>query len=247
MPLAPPSAPSAVWSLILGILSFVCGGFLTAIPAIICGHIGRSRVKQSGGALSGMGMATAGLVLGYIALALNLILIPAIAIPVLIKARDEARGRVEHVSGDTREFVSSDGSARLTVPKDWSELKDLNNAAGLQVGNKSKEQFVIVLSENKADFEDMTLQKHHQLTRDAMMRKMKNASASEPVEVTINGQPALQDEISGTQEGNNIVFLHTTVEGDEKFHQVLAWTSKSRWDQQKEKLRDVTRTFRGED
>ena len=89
----------------------------------------------------------------------------------------------------------------------------------------------------------MTLQRHHQITRDAMLKKMTNASAIEPVELTINGQAALQDEISGTQEGTNIVFLHTTVEGDKHFHQILAWTSKSRWDEHKEKLREVTELF----
>jgi Domain of unknown function (DUF4190) len=232
--------------LILGILSFVCCGFFTAIPAIICGHMGRSAIQKSGGKLGGMGMATAGLVLGYVALALNLILIPAIAIPALIKARDDARARVEHISGSGKEIVSSNGNARLTVPKDWSELSDLNAAAELQAGNRSKEQYVMILTENKADFEDMTLQRHHQLTREAMLQKMKNASGTEAVELTIDGQPAMQDELTGTQDGMNIVFLHTTVEGDKGFHQILAWTSKSRWDGQKEHLREITRSFRGE-
>lgn len=189
-------------------------------------------------------MATAGLVLGYVALVLNLILIPAIAIPALLKARDEARGRIVYGPGNTREIVSADGNIRLNVPKDWSELKDLNDAAELQTGNRGKEQFVIILSENKADFDNMTLQKHHQITRDAIVEKMKNATAGESAEVTIDGRPALQDEIGGTQDGTNIVFLHTTVEGNESFHQILAWTSKSRWDRQKEKLREITRSFR---
>jgi hypothetical protein len=243
---APPTPPSALWSLILGILSLVCCGFLAAIPAVICGHIGRSKIQQSGGTLGGMGMATAGLVLGYVALVLNLILIPTIGIPVLMKARDEARGRIEHRLSDTNEVVSADGNARVHVPADWSELKNLNDAAEIQAGNKSKEQYILVLSENKSDLAAMTLRKHHQITRDAMLKKMTNVSASEPVELTINGQSALQDEITGTQEGTNIVFLHTTVEGDQHFHQILAWTSKSRWDEHKEKLREVTRTFRGE-
>ena len=236
----------AVWSLILGILSFVCCGFFTAIPAIICGHMGRSAIQKSGGKLGGMGMATAGLVLGYLALALNLILIPAIGIPALIKARHQARTRVEHVSTNGHEIVSGKGNARLTVPKDWSELSDLNAAAEIQAGNKSNEQYAMVLSDNKADFEGMTLKRHHQLTRDAMLKKMTNASATEAVEITIDGQPAMQDELSGTQDGMNIVFLHTTVEEEDGFHQILAWTSKSRWDGQKGNLQEVTRSFRGE-
>lgn len=190
-------------------------------------------------------MATAGLVLGYLALVLNLILIPAIAIPIFIKAREQARSRVEHVAANGREIVSADGNARLVVPKDWSELRDLNDAAELQGGNRSKEQYVMVLSENKVDFDNMTLQRHHQLTRDALMRKMKNPTAGEPVEITINGRPALQEEIGGTQERTNIVFLHTTVEEEHSFHQILAWTSKARWDEQKDKLHEVTRSFRG--
>src|SRR5258708_7170785 len=103
------SAPTAVWSLILGILSFVCCGLFTAIPAIICGHMGRSAIQKSGGTLGGMGMATAGLVLGYVALALNLILIPAIGIPALVRARDAAHSRIEHGSTNGHEIVSSKG------------------------------------------------------------------------------------------------------------------------------------------
>ncbi len=71
-------------------------------------------------------------------------------------------------------------------------------------------------------------------------------SAGEAVEITVNGRRALQDEISGTQKEMNIVFLHTTVEENDSFHQILAWTSKSRWDQQKEKLQQITRSFRSE-
>ncbi len=243
---APPTPPSAVWSLILGILSFVCCGFLAAIPAIICGHVGRSAINKSSGTLGGMGMATAGLVLGYVALALNLIFIPLIGIPALMKARDEARGSGMHLSTKTREIVSSDGNGRLLVPKDWKKLDDLNESAELQAGNKFKGQYVMVLSEKKAELNGMTLQKHHQVTRDAMLGKMTNATASEPIELTINGQSAIQDEIAGAQEGTDIVFLHTTVEGKSYFHQILAWTSKSRWDELKDKLQEVTQTFRSE-
>src|SRR5437868_9887821 len=73
---APRTAPAAIWSLILAILSFLCGWLFTAIPAVICGHIARSKIRKSGDALGGKGIATAGLTLGYIALALGVIAIP---------------------------------------------------------------------------------------------------------------------------------------------------------------------------
>jgi len=94
-----PSVPSiktsslAIWSLVLGILAvvLVCVGPLFAIPAVICGHLAYSRVKRSGGTLKGDGLALGGLITGYIALALALVLIPmmaAILIPNYVNVRE---------------------------------------------------------------------------------------------------------------------------------------------------------------
>ena len=65
-PVRPPTSGLSIASLVLGILS-ICGG-VTALPAIICGHIGLSRIKKSGGQLQGTGLAITGLVIGYLAL-----------------------------------------------------------------------------------------------------------------------------------------------------------------------------------
>ena len=68
-PSGPGASPAwcglAVASVVLGALSYVCMGPLVAIPTVILGHLGRSRVKRSGGALRGRGLALAGLLLGY--------------------------------------------------------------------------------------------------------------------------------------------------------------------------------------
>jgi hypothetical protein len=79
-----------------------------------------------------------------------------------------------------------------------------------------------------------------------MLQKMKNASATDPVALTIDDHPALQDELSGTESGTDVVFLHTTVDDGDHFQQILAWTLKSRWQEQNQRLRDITRTFRSE-
>jgi hypothetical protein len=79
-----------------------------------------------------------------------------------------------------------------------------------------------------------------------MLQKMKNASATEPAPLTIDGHPAMQDELSGMENGTDVVFLHTTVDDGDYFQQILAWTLTSRWQQQNETLREITRTFRSE-
>ena len=76
------TSASAIWSLVLGILSLVCFGLFAGIPAVICGHAARSKVRQSQGALTGEGMALAGLILGYVGTILTSIsIIAAILVP----------------------------------------------------------------------------------------------------------------------------------------------------------------------
>ena len=238
------TAPSAIWSFVLGILSFTCGGFLTAIPAIICGHIARSSIRNSDGALEGKGFALAGLVLGYINLALHIILVPLFVIPMMGKFTQELNRDGGLSVGHTTELIATDGRGRLTVPSSWRPLPELHEAASIKAGNKSQEQYVILLSESKVDVPEMTLQKHHETTRNRMLEGMTNPNGTLPVELTINGFPALQDEISGVQEEVYIAFLHTTIDDGENFHQLLVWTLKSRFEKSKKRLQEVAATFR---
>jgi hypothetical protein len=54
----------AVWSLVLSLLSLVLGP-LGSIPGIVCGHLAKRAIRRNP-SLQGGGMATAGLVLGYL-------------------------------------------------------------------------------------------------------------------------------------------------------------------------------------
>lgn len=66
-----PKNSLAVWSLVLGIVSVVLCGFLTAIPAIIVGNNAK-RAVAAGEADNG-GLATAGIVIGWIMIALTVV------------------------------------------------------------------------------------------------------------------------------------------------------------------------------
>lgn len=80
----------AITSLILGIVSIVfCLTALSGIPAVICGHIARSQIGRSGGALTGAGMALAGLITGYLG-TLSLPILAALAIPAFTAAKHKA-------------------------------------------------------------------------------------------------------------------------------------------------------------
>jgi Domain of unknown function (DUF4190) len=237
----PRTPPVAIWSLILAVLSFTCGWLFTAIPAVICGHIAWSKIRKSGGALGGKGIATAGLILGYVALVLGIM-----GIPLLVSMIQSERERLHRLSIERKEIASDDGKLKVITSGFWVKRSDLNKEASLQAAYKDKELYVIVITDAKADLDNVTLEKHHQQTRDRMLQKMKNASATQPVSLTIDGHPVLQDELTGTEKGTNVVFLHTTVDDGDHFQQILAWTLKSRWQKQNQLLREVTTSFRSD-
>ena len=77
----------ALASMITGIFGVLL--FFPAIAAIILGHISLVEIRKSNGRLKGKGMATAGLVMGYgiFAMIPFILIIAAIAIPNLLRAR----------------------------------------------------------------------------------------------------------------------------------------------------------------
>ena len=76
----------AITSLVLGILSFLFVCF-ASIPAIICGVLALRDIRNSRGQLTGRGLATTGIVIGV----LFTLLLPAILLPALARAREAAR------------------------------------------------------------------------------------------------------------------------------------------------------------
>jgi hypothetical protein len=60
----------AVISLISGILSWLGVFGLGGIAAVVCGHVAKSQIAHSQGQMTGDGLATAGLILGYLNIAL---------------------------------------------------------------------------------------------------------------------------------------------------------------------------------
>jgi type IV pilus assembly protein PilA len=81
-----PTSGKAVGSLVSGLFFF----FLPAsILAVVLGHVSLSEIRKSAGRLKGQGIATAGLILGYMGIAAIpfILIIAALAIPNLLRAR----------------------------------------------------------------------------------------------------------------------------------------------------------------
>ena len=74
----------AIASLICSLIPFF---LITPIVAVILGHVALSQIKRSAGHLKGSGLAIAGLILGYLSFVPIILIVVAIAIPSLLRAR----------------------------------------------------------------------------------------------------------------------------------------------------------------
>jgi hypothetical protein len=84
----------ATASLVCGILGIITCIPLFGLPAVICGHKANGRIKNSGGTMGGDGLALAGLITGYISMAMMVTIIPffaAISIPAFVQYRNDTR------------------------------------------------------------------------------------------------------------------------------------------------------------
>ena len=106
--------PLSIWALVLGIISLVgcsVGGFLVSIPAVICGHIGLSRIKRQP-SLGGRGMAIAGLITGYLGIVFPFIaIVVSLALPAITGALD--RGKATQMLSNMRQICLTVQTAQL--------------------------------------------------------------------------------------------------------------------------------------
>jgi type II secretory pathway pseudopilin PulG len=117
--------------MVLGIASIaLCLTFIAGIPAVILGHISRSKIRKSMGRLRGDGMALTGLVLGYISL-LSIPLILAIAIPNLLRARISAN------EAAARSTVRTINTSQITYSTTYPEQGYARDLATLGPGSSN--------------------------------------------------------------------------------------------------------------
>ena len=73
-----PTSSLAIVSLVSGILGWTLLPFLGSVAAVICGHLARAEIRRAPDRLEGDGLAIAGLVLGYLSIAMAVLVVVAI-------------------------------------------------------------------------------------------------------------------------------------------------------------------------
>lgn len=70
---APPNSSLAIVSLVAAILGFTLLPFIGSIVAVITGMMAKKEIEESAGTLGGEGLAQAGLIVGWIGIALGVV------------------------------------------------------------------------------------------------------------------------------------------------------------------------------
>lgn len=138
---------------------------------------------------------------------------------------------------------SPDGAVQIITPDDWDAMSDLNAVAIIQAANLVKEQYIIVIDDSKEEFEEPDLAQYSDVTSQLIVDGLVGTEVGTPTPLTINGNSALQKEIKGTIDDVNVAYLHTSIETDTHFYQLLAWTLTSQFDKNGPILKDVTNSF----
>ena len=139
------------------------------------------------------------------------------------------------------EFLNN--SYSVMMPSSWSVRSDLNDVADLQMGNNYKEAYVIIISENKMDFENLSLEGHSDLTRSLIKESLSNYQESDPEYLNSGKFRALRYRLTGSIEGLNLVYWHVTLESREYYHQIILWSLKSKFSGNKADYDTVIQSF----
>jgi hypothetical protein len=80
-------------------------------------------------------------------------------IPLLVSMIQSDREPAHRLATERKEIASDDHKIKVTPQGTWTKLPELNKQATLQAGNKSKEMYLIVITDAKAGLDNFTLEK----------------------------------------------------------------------------------------
>lgn len=146
---------------------------------------------------------------------------------------------------EPRTFPTSDGVATVRGAPRWRELAIGSADSSLGIGNPYLEQYLVVITEAKADFpEGYTLAEFAPLAAEQAASNVIDLQATEFEEVTVGGLKGLRREVTGKADGLGIFYLNTYLESPGYFHQVMAWTLRENEERYRPVLKEAADSFR---
>jgi hypothetical protein len=144
-----------------------------------------------------------------------------------------------------RTMKSETGAVSVTVPSSWRGELALNEEADIQASDVATESYVAVFVEPKSDFPaDTTIIEYTQVSRGNVLASLTGGSQPQAAtRLKVNGMPAIRSHLVGAIEGEQVAYLHTVIETPTRYVQVVTWTLRSNWEQNRETLNRIAGSF----
>ncbi|MGF1459486.1 MAG: hypothetical protein ACFBSG_10715 [Leptolyngbyaceae cyanobacterium] len=134
----------------------------------------------------------------------------------------------------------------ITLPGSWSADSQLHNSAELQASDPDKQLYLIVVAEDADKLMRLGLKENAANYREMLRQRMTAYESESATEVAfIDGDFATQYEVRGRVDENTpVVYLHTTVVSEDRYYQIVAWTTPEQYAEYRSELRGIAETFR---
>ena len=154
---------------------------------------------------------------------------------------------IQNLSNGRTLLRNEESDVQLTLPEGWVDVQSLRADADLYVAREDRTMYVLVLADPKSS-EVGTFSLANNATQ--YLSFLDRGLAQEQAEVatnmnSLNGLDAVQYEVRGNVENQPIVYLHTTVEGETSYYQVVGWTRAAEYPAARDELQTVIQSFRG--
>lgn len=147
-------------------------------------------------------------------------------------------------STNSHTLTSEDGGLQMQVPDSWQARKDLNPKAELQAGNRDADVYGLVVVDPREFFEDLSLGTFADTEIQRFVDTVGDPALSGPELVIVDDREALQYEVAGVVDGQDVVYLYTFAETPDRFLKIVTWSIGSRFEDNVEEMQQVTQSVR---
>ncbi|MEX2588401.1 MAG: hypothetical protein WD602_10485 [Actinomycetota bacterium] len=141
---------------------------------------------------------------------------------------------------NTETVTSEDGGLQMRIPNSWQARKDLNPSAAMQAGNRESDAYTLVVVDPREFFGNLSLGKFADIEIQQFIDTVGDPTVSGPELVIVDDREALQYEVRGVVDEQNVVYLYTFAETPDRFLKIVTWSIGSRFEENLDDMQMVT-------
>ncbi len=141
-------------------------------------------------------------------------------------------------------FEASDHASEIIAPAGWVQHADLNESAEIQISFPRKGIYLIVLTEDRSDFVDMTIEKYAKRRLADFTGKLIEVAIEKTAPLIVNGMSGSSTDFSAVVDDLRIRYQQISLVGRQKFFQILVWGTKSQFEASRDASSEIVRAFR---